>query len=165
VLNEKEKYWFWLIIEYTLKWRSTIRLILMTDETRQEIARLLAREIASRTVIPPRRAGQGFQTFGEFKRTIGAAGAGKAWHHIVGQTTSNLQRFGAVAIHNTGNLVRLEHDRGSIHQEITNFYNSVQPDLTGSRDITVREWIGSQSYEEQQDFGIKVILAFGGTLE
>ena len=136
----------------------------MTDETRQEIARKLARELASRTVISPRRLGQGYTTFGEFKRRVGAAGAEQAWHHIVGQTTLNLQRFGAEAIHNTGNLVRLPHGKGSIHQEITNFYNSVQPDLTGTTNITVREWIGTQSFEEQQDFGIRVILAFGGTV-
>ncbi|WP_414583374.1 hypothetical protein [Scytonema sp. PCC 10023] len=96
---------------------------------------------------------------------MGAAGAGKAWHHIVGQTTSNLERFGAEAIHNTGNLVRLEHGKGSIHQEITNLYNSVQPELTGSWDITVRQWVNTLSYEEQQDFGIRVIKAFGGTVE
>jgi hypothetical protein len=136
----------------------------MTDETRREIARRLARELALRTVIPPIRPGQGFQTFGEFKRTIGVAGSGLAWHHIVGQTTSNLQRFGAQAIHNTGNLVRIEHGRGSIHQEITNFYNSVQPELTGTDNVTVREWLGTQSFAEQQDFGIRVIISFGGTV-
>ena len=134
----------------------------MTDDTRQEIARQLAIELALRTLIPPRRQGQGFKTFGEFKRAMGAAGTGQAWHHIVGQTTSNLQRFGAEAIHNTGNLVRLAHGKGSIHQEITNFYNSVQSDLTDSSDITVREWLSTQSFEEQQDFGIRVIRAFGG---
>lgn len=134
----------------------------MTDETRQEIARQLARELASRTVISSKRPGQGFKTFGEFKRTMGAAGTGQAWHHIVGQTTSNLQRFGTEAVHNTGNLIRLPHRKGSIHQEISNFYSSVQLDLTGSSDITVREWIGTQSFEEQQDFGIRVIRAFGG---
>ncbi len=136
----------------------------MTDETRQEIARRLAREVASRTVIPPRRPGQGFKTFSEFKKAVGTAGTGQAWHHIVGQTTSNLRRFGAQAIHNTGNLVRLPHGKGSIHQEISNFYSSVQPELTGASDITVREWIGTQSFEEQQDFGIRVIRAFGETV-
>ena len=134
----------------------------MTDENRQEIARQLAIEVASRTRITPKRLGQGFKTFGEFKRAMGAAGTGQAWHYIVGQTTSNLQKFGADAIHNTGNLVRLPHGKGSIHQEISNFYNSVQSALTGSSDITVREWIGTQSFEEQQDFGIRVIRAFGG---
>ena len=111
----------------------------MTDETRQEIARQLARELELRAVIPPKRSGQSFKTFGEFKRTMGAAGTGQAWHHIVGQTTSNLQIFGVEAIHNTGNLVRLAHGKGSIHQEITNLYNSVQPNLTESTTITVRE--------------------------
>jgi len=136
----------------------------MTDETRREIARRLARELELRTVIPAIRAGQGFQTFGEFKRTMGVAGSGLAWHHIVGQTTSNLQRFGAEAIHNTGNLVRLEHGTGSIHQEITNFYNSVQPELTGTDTLTVRGWLSTQSFAEQQDFGIRVIIAFRGTV-
>lgn len=136
----------------------------MTDETRREIATRLAKELASRTVISPIRPGQGFQTFGEFKRTMGVAGSGLAWHHIVGQTTSNLQRFGAEAIHNTGNLVRLEHGTGSIHQEITNFYNSVQPELTGTNTLTVRGWLSTQSFAEQQDFGIRVIIAFGGTV-
>ncbi len=136
----------------------------MTDETRQEIARQLARELSSRTIILPRIPGQGFKTFSEFKKGVGAAGTGQAWHHIVGQTTSNLQRFGAEAIHNTGNLVRLPHGKGSIHQEISNFYSSVQPELTGGLDITVREWIGTQSFEEQQDFGIRVIRAFRGTV-
>jgi hypothetical protein len=136
----------------------------MTDETRREIARRLARELELRTVIPAIRPGQGFQTFGEFKRTMGVAGSGLAWHHIVGQTTSNLQRFGAEAIHNTGNLVRLEHGTGSIHQEITNFYNSVQPELTGTDTLTVRGWLSTQSFAEQQDFGIRVIIAFRGTV-
>lgn len=136
----------------------------MTDEIRQQIAKQLVIELASRKEIPPRRLGQGFKTFGEFKKTMGAAGTGQAWHHIVGQTTSNIQKFGAEAIHNTGNLVKLEHGKGTIHQEITNFYNSVQPDVTGASDITVREWLGTQSFEEQQDFGIRVIRAFGGTV-
>jgi hypothetical protein len=134
----------------------------VTEETREEIAKILANELASRTEISPRRGGQGFKSFGEFKRTMGAAGDGQAWHHIVGQTTANLQRFGAEAIHNTGNLVKLEHGKGSIHQEITNFYNSIQPEITKSSNITVREWLSVQSFEEQQDFGIRVIRAFGG---
>lgn len=134
----------------------------MTEETRKEIARRLAIELALRTVIPPRRDGQGFKSFGEFKKTVGSAGIGQAWHHIVGQTTSNLQRFGAEAIHNTGNLIRLQHGKNSIHQEITNFYNSVQPELTSSSDVIVREWLSTQSFEAQQDFSIRFIRAIGG---
>jgi hypothetical protein len=136
----------------------------VTDETRQEIAKILEKELSLRKVIPARRKGQGFQSFSEFKRTIGSAGTGYAWHHIVGQTTSNLQKFGAPAIHHTGNIVKLEHGKNTIHQEITNFYNSIQPDLTGSDRMTVRQWVGNQSFEEQQDFGIRVIKVIGGTV-
>ena len=128
----------------SVKYSSVVELKQVTDGTRQQIAILLARELAARMAIPPRRPGEGFRRFSEFKRTMDAAGPGLAWHHLVGQTTSNLQAFGAEAIHNTGNLVRLEHGSGSIHQEITNFYNSIQPELTGSERVTVREWIGRQ---------------------
>jgi len=72
--------------------------------------------------------------------------------------------FWRCLIHNTGNLVRLEHGTGSIHQEITNFYNSLQPELTGTIALTVRGWLSTQSFAEQQDFGIRVIIAFGGTV-
>ncbi|MCC3507123.1 MAG: hypothetical protein JGK23_31395 [Microcoleus sp. PH2017_19_SFW_U_A] len=58
----------------------------------------------------------------------------------------------------------LEHGTGSIHQEITNFYNSLQPELTGTITLTVRGWLSTQSFAEQQDFGIRVIIAFGGTV-
>ncbi|TAE55607.1 MAG: hypothetical protein EAZ76_15495 [Nostocales cyanobacterium] len=136
----------------------------MTEDTREEIAKLLAKELASKTKVSPKREGQGFKSFSEFKRTMGVAGEGQDWHHIVGQTTANLQRFGGEAIHNTGNLVKLEHGKGSIHQEITNFYNSIQPEITKSLNITVREWLSFQSFEEQQDFGIRVIRAFGGII-
>lgn len=136
----------------------------MTDETRKQIADLLAKELSLRTVISHRRSGQGFRSFSEFKRIIGSAGTGYAWHHIVGQTTSNLQKFGAESIHNTGNFVKLEHGKDTIHQEITNFYNSIQSNLTGSDSLTVREWVANQSFEEQQDFGIRVIKVFGGTV-
>ena len=95
---------------------------------------------------------------------MGKACPGLAWHHLVAQTTSNLQIFGAEAIHNTGNLLPLEYGSGSIHQEITNFYNSIQPELTGSEGMTVREWIGRQSVGEKQDFGVRVVRAFGGRI-
>lgn len=153
-----------LLYNEKVKDSNVVKLKQVTDGTRQEIAIRIARELASRTAVPPRRPGEGFRRFSEFKRIMGAAGPGLAWHHLVGQTTSNVQTFGAQAIHNTGNLVRLEHGSGSIHQEITNFYNSIQPDLIGSQRMTVREWIGSQSFEEQQDFGIRVVRAFGGTI-
>jgi hypothetical protein len=48
---------------------------------------------------------QGYRSFRAFKRAMGPAGPGKAWHHIVEQTPSNLAKFGNETIHNTGNLI------------------------------------------------------------
>jgi hypothetical protein len=42
-------------------------------------------------------------------RVFGNAGSGKAWHHIVQQTATNVNRFGAQAIHNARNIVRISH--------------------------------------------------------
>jgi len=50
-----------------------------------------------------------YRSFTAFKRAEGAAGNGMAWHHIVEQTPGNVKRFGAEAIHNTENLVKLPH--------------------------------------------------------
>ena len=33
-----------------------------------------------------------------------------------------------------------------------------------SERMTLREWIGRQSVEEQQDFGVRVVRAFGGRI-
>jgi hypothetical protein len=56
---------------------------------------------------------QGFRSFSAFKRTMGPAGPGQAWHHIVEQTSGNLAKFGNQTIHNTGNLMKLPHGAGS----------------------------------------------------
>ncbi len=105
------------------------------------------------------RLAKGYKSFTAFKRAQGAAGAGMAWHHIVEQTASNVQRFGARAIHNTDNLIKLPHGAGAIHNRISGFYSSIQP-FTGG--VTVRQWLSTQSFEEQAAFGRSVIQQFGG---
>lgn len=47
-------------------------------------------------------------------RALGKAGPGQAWHHIVEQTPRNVARFGAQAIHNTRNVIRLPHGAGTL---------------------------------------------------
>jgi hypothetical protein len=102
--------------------------------------------------------GQGFNSFRAFKRAMGPAGQGQAWHHIVEQTSTNVQRFGAETIHNTENLIRLPHGAGSIHARISGYYSSIRP-FTGGR--TVRQWLSTQSYKAQYDFGINTLRNFG----
>ena len=103
--------------------------------------------------------GVGYRSFSAFKRAEGVAGEGQAWHHIVEQTPSNVERFGAEAIHNTENLVKLPHGPGTIHNQISGFYSSKQP-FTGGQ--TVRQWLSPQSFEEHAEFGQSIIQQFGG---
>ena len=90
---------------------------------------------------------------------MGPAGPGQAWHHIVEQTPSNIIKFGNEAIHNTDNLMVLEHGAGSIHAKISGYYSSIQP-FTGG--VTVRQWLSTQDFQEQYDFGIQILKKFGG---
>lgn len=100
-------------------------------------------------------AGVGFRSFSAFKRAFGAAGDGMEWHHIVTQQKSNIAKFGAEAIHNTKNLVKIE---AKVHRKISGYYNSIQDFSDGVR---VRQWIGAKSFEEQYKFGIDVMKQFG----
>lgn len=102
--------------------------------------------------------GIGFKSLNAYKRLIGKAGSGKAWHHIVEQTPSNISRFGPEMIHNTNNLIALPHGKGNIHSIISGHYSSIT-DYTGG--LTVRKWLSSKSFEEQYQYGVKILKMFG----
>lgn len=44
--------------------------------------------------------------------------------------------------------------------KITGYYNSKQP-FTGN--LTVRQWLSTQTYEQQYEFGVKIMKKFGWT--
>ncbi|MFA5946973.1 MAG: SpvB/TcaC N-terminal domain-containing protein [Patescibacteria group bacterium] len=98
---------------------------------------------------------QGFRSFTAFKRFAGAAGEGRQWHHIVEQSASNIERFGGQAIHSTDNLISLPKE---IHQQVSGYYSSKIPELTGNQ--TVREWLRPQSFEKQVEFGKRMLDKF-----
>lgn len=102
-------------------------------------------------------AGEGFSSFAAFKKAQGAAGEGMAWHHIVEQNAENIARFGAEKIHNTNNLIKLPHGKGSIHAKISGYYSSNYRN-TGMR---VRDYVKTLSYEEQYKFGIETLKQYG----
>ena len=85
-----------------------------------------------------------------FRRAMGPAGPGKAWHHIVEQTPGNVENFGPKAIHNTENVVAINKE---IHDQISNYYSTNLP----GAGKTAREWLRGQSFEKQRAFGLKVI--------
>jgi hypothetical protein len=89
-------------------------------------------------------------SFGGFKSAMGKAGPGKEWHHIVEQTKGNVRRFGGEAIHNTENVIALDK---TLHGEVSAFYSRIRPSITKSAKLTVREWLSTQSYEAQREFG------------
>jgi hypothetical protein len=98
-----------------------------------------------------------WKSFGGFKNAMGSAGHGKQWHHIIEQTPGNVQRFGSEAIHSTDNVISI--DKG-IHERISAYYSSKQR-IAGGR--VVREWLREQSYEQQREFGLRILKQFGAT--
>ncbi|QRK06784.1 hypothetical protein JQX13_43090 [Archangium violaceum] len=95
-----------------------------------------------------------FKSFDDFKDVMGPAGKGNQWHHIVEKRETNLKRFGSEALHNTENVVPL--DEG-VHIDVSAFYSSKQEFITGSPGLTVRQWLNTQSYEAQRQFGLRAI--------
>lgn len=110
--------------------------------------------------IAPGGGVQSFQSFSAFKRAMGPAGPGKAWHHIVEQNPANLGKFGADVIHTTSNVIKLPHGAGSIHAKISGHYSSIQR-YTGGK--TVRKWLNTKSFEFQRNYGIQKLKEFGWT--
>ncbi|RKH42273.1 SitA5 family polymorphic toxin [Corallococcus sicarius] len=92
-----------------------------------------------------------WSSFSGFKKARGPAGKNKEWHHIVEQTPGNVKRFGPPALHNTENIIPLDK---SLHTDVSAFYSSIRRTITGSSTLTVRQWLSTQSYEAQRDFGL-----------
>jgi RHS repeat-associated protein len=101
---------------------------------------------------------QAFNSFRAFKRAYGRAGDGIAWHHVVEQTPGNVSKFGAQNIHNTRNLIKLQHGKGTIHARISGYYSS-KDFFTGGQ--TVRQWLSTQSFQQQFEFGMKILFEYG----
>jgi hypothetical protein len=90
-------------------------------------------------------------SFGGFKSAMGKAGPGKEWHHIVEQTPGNAKRFGGEALHNTENVIALDK---ALHDKVSAFYSRIRFFVTKSTRLTVRQWLSTQSYEAQREFGL-----------
>ncbi|WNG33074.1 hypothetical protein F0U61_05145 [Archangium violaceum] len=90
-------------------------------------------------------------SYGGFKSAMGSADPGKEWHHLVEQTPGNVKRFGGEALHNTENVIALDK---ALHTDVSRLYSSIRWRITGSHTMTVRQWLGTQSYEAQRAFGL-----------
>jgi hypothetical protein len=110
-------------------------------------------QIATRAGTLVSKTYRAFKSFRIFKRAMGSAGEGKNWHHIVEQHAANVKRFGPEALHNTENVIKLD---TPLHNQVSAFYSSIQKELTNSP-LTVRQWLSTQSYEAQRQFGLRAI--------
>jgi len=95
----------------------------------------------------------GFKSFPIFKTTMGSAGVGYQWHHIISQKATNIAKYGNELIHNTKNIVRIPE---KLHYQVTAHYNST---FKGAYDgLTFGEWLSRQDYNTQYREGMKVLL-------
>lgn len=99
---------------------------------------------------------QGYSSFRKLKKSIGSAGEGNDWHHIVEQSQIRLSGFESEQINNTSNIISVDH---ATHMKITGYYNSKAYDFTGG--LSVREWLSGQSFEQQYEFGMETLRKFG----
>ena len=101
-------------------------------------------------------ANQGYASFDQLKNAVGTAGDGNDWHHIVEQSQIAKSGFSAEQIHNTSNIVAIDH---ATHMKITGYYNTKSFDFTSG--LSVRDWLSGQSFEVQYEFGVGVLKNFG----
>lgn len=102
-----------------------------------------------------------FKSHQALVNALGSAGKGKEWHHIVEQHLGNMNRFGPERIHTPENVVSLDRQ---LHLEINRHYSRILPDITNSETLTIREWLSTQSFEQQRAYGLeilKIVLAGG----
>ena len=72
------------------------------------------------------------------------------------QTYSSRAGFPVEWIQNTNNVVSISKE---IHQKISAYYSSIDPFISGNQ--TIRNWLNTQSFQSQYEFGIKVLEKFG----
>jgi hypothetical protein len=65
-----------------------------------------------------------------------------------------VERFGPHALHNTQNVIPLDKAQ---HTRISAIYSSIRYDITESYSLTVRQWLRTQSYAAQREFGLLAI--------
>ena len=99
--------------------------------------------------------GARFSSFDALKRSLGSAGKGKQWHHIVEQCQIGKSGFSKYWIQNSNNVINISN---SVHSKVSAYYNSVHRFTNGMR---FRDWLSGQSFETQYEWGIKVLRKYG----
>ena len=77
-------------------------------------------------------------------------------HHIVEQCQKQKSGFSSAQIQSSSNKIELDY---SVHRKISGYYSSKPSEFGGLR---VRDWLAGKSFEEQTEFGWKIIRQFRG---
>ena len=99
------------------------------------------------------KAEEGFTTYYNLKKSIGKAGDGKQWHHIVEQSQIRKSGIDAKLIHNPNNVIPLTQQQ---HKKISSYYSTK---LNGTN-MTVRDYLRGRSFKEQYEYGLNILKRF-----
>ena len=99
--------------------------------------------------------GARFSSFSSLKRSLGSAGKGNDWHHIVEQCQIKKSKFSKYWINNSNNVININK---SVHKKISVYYSKKHSFTNGK---TFRNWLAGKSFEEQYKWGIKVLKMYG----
>lgn len=122
------------------------------DYTNAGISALAMAPVVGSLATGGKFVNKGYATYNKFLSRYGKAGDGMEWHHIVERRMEG--KFGAERIHHIDNMIRLPKD---VHRKISARYSSKMP----GKNMTVREWLNGKSYEEQYEFGRKLLKEYG----
>jgi len=110
----------------------------------------------------------GYANFAAFKTAAGAAKPGYQWHHIVGQSTKNVNAFGARLIHNKANLIQIP---TQLHQKCVNSRMATSKTaftLSGNGQTfsfrtgsTMRSQVEQRSLRDQHTIGVLLLRYCG----
>ena len=85
---------------------------------------------------------------------------GWEWYYVVEQG-NGVSKFWMKNIHNTKNVVYIPWGTsGSLHSKISGYYSSI--DISISEIKKVRNIVKTWSFDEQYEFGLKILKQFGG---
>jgi hypothetical protein len=87
-------------------------------------------------------------------KRFGPAGPGSAYHHIVEQGGANSINFPPELINSPKNIARIP---SWFHVQISAVYSRTRAGGT----MTVREWLGTKSFDFQYRYGLKLMREFG----
>jgi RHS repeat-associated protein len=94
----------------------------------------------------------GYRSFRAAKRALGSPGSGNVFDHVVERSQIGRSSFAAQDVHNPFNLNPVP---ARINQLKADYYSSKRSFTGGG---TVRDWLTGQSYRDQYEFGMDVLM-------